>query len=323
MSGTHGTGIKYGNMATLVAEIEIISAQGIMYRASERENHDIFKATLVGLGILGVITEVTLHCVPAFNLHEVITVIPLEECLNNLNHLIHRSDHVKLWFEFHTRMVQVYSTNKTTLPRRDVPSSFILNMQFTIFEYIQYFISWFPSITPITMSALVGPCNALRTGDSIGLPMEVFNVPHYLPPHPELEYAIPLNATVNAILELIAIQEELKHEISFNLITEIRFVKGDDVWLSPAYGQDSTFITVAVYNPPETSLRHYFRQFEDVAIKYGGRPHWGKIFYKTETELRTQYPKWDEFMALRKKMDPNQLFKNSFIRRLFHLPPTS
>jgi L-gulonolactone oxidase len=129
MSGTHGTGIKYGNMATLVAEIEIISAQGIMYRASERENHDIFKATLVGLGILGVITEVTLHCVPAFNLHEVITVIPLEECLNNLNHLIHRSDHVKLWFEFHTRMVQVYSTNKTTLPRRDVPSSFILNMQ--------------------------------------------------------------------------------------------------------------------------------------------------------------------------------------------------
>jgi hypothetical protein len=51
--------------------------------------------------------------------------------------------------------------------------------------------------------------------------MEVFNVPHYLPPHPELEYAIPLNATVNAILELIAIQEELKHEISFNLITEV------------------------------------------------------------------------------------------------------
>ena len=99
-------------------------------------------------------------------------------------------------------------------------------------------------------------------------------------------------------------------------------MKGDDIWLSPAYGQDSTFITVMVYNPPEPSLHHYFRQCADDAVKYGGRPHWGKTFYETETELRTRYPKWEDFMAIRKKMDPNQIFKNSYIQRLFHLSQT-
>ena len=81
--------------------------------------------------------------------------------------------------------------------------------------------SWFPSTTPMIMSILVGLCDALRTGDSIGLPLDVFNIPHYIPPHPELEYAIPLNATADAIRELVTIQEKMKDEISFNIVTEV------------------------------------------------------------------------------------------------------
>lgn len=95
-------------------------------------------------------------------------------------------------------------------------------------------------------------------------------------------------------------------------------MKGDDIWLSPAYGRDSTFITFTLYNTPDSLLQRYFKRCADKSVQHGGRPHWGKTFYETETELRTRYPKWDDFMAIRKMMDPYQVFKNAYLRRLFH-----
>ena len=100
-----------------------------VYRASENKNHDIFRTALIGLGAVGVITEVTITCVPAFNLHEVITLMPLQQCLQQLDDIVTSSDHVKLWLEFHTQQVQVYRSNKTTSPRRDSPTGFIFNLK--------------------------------------------------------------------------------------------------------------------------------------------------------------------------------------------------
>lgn len=90
-----------------------------------------------------------------------------------------------------------------------------------IFECLEYFLSWFPSLTGTIISIFVEVGNGLRTGDSVGSPLEVFNIPHYIPPHAELEYGIPFNATADVIRGLVDIQGEMRDEISFSLVTEV------------------------------------------------------------------------------------------------------
>lgn len=104
-----------------------------------------------------------------------------------------------------------------------------------------------------------------------------------------------------------------KHAVHFPV--ECRYVKGDDIWLSPAYGRDSAYIAVHMYKGMEHEA--YFRDVEDIFRKHGGRPHWGKMHTRTARELAGLYPKWEAFWEIRKQADPDGLFLNDYLRKLF------
>jgi L-gulonolactone oxidase len=96
---------------------------------------------------------------------------------------------------------------------------------------------------------------------------------------------------------------------------EVRFVAADDIPMSPACGRDSCYIGAYV-----SSLKwapHYFKDFETLMQDYQGRPHWGKTFTRTRAELRALYPAYDDFDRLRQRCDPQGLFRNSFVDRVF------
>jgi len=96
---------------------------------------------------------------------------------------------------------------------------------------------------------------------------------------------------------------------------EVRFVKGDDILLSPAYGQDVCFIGIIMYRPHgrEIPREKYWQGFERIMFQLGGRPHWAKTHQLKESELRQVYPRLDEFLALRKKLDPKGIFVNAYV----------
>lgn len=83
----------------------------------------------VSMGLLGVITEVTLQCEPAFNLREVRYTVPLDECLDNMDTIVHSGQHVKYWIDVHSEQCAVHVANRTSEPPRDNPNRFILNLQ--------------------------------------------------------------------------------------------------------------------------------------------------------------------------------------------------
>ena len=68
-TGTHGTGIAFGSIATQVEALTLVTASGELLRCSAEHNPDIFKAAQVSLGTLGIIADVTLRVVPAKRLH--------------------------------------------------------------------------------------------------------------------------------------------------------------------------------------------------------------------------------------------------------------
>ena len=96
---------------------------------------------------------------------------------------------------------------------------------------------------------------------------------------------------------------------------ECRWVAADDIWLSPAYQRDSAYIAAHMYKG--MPYHGYFEAVEEVFQKYNGRPHWGKMHTQTAESLSKIYPKWNEFQALRQELDPNGIFLNPYVKRIF------
>ncbi len=107
----------------------------------------------------------------------------------------------------------------------------------------------------------------------------------------------------------------LKADYRVNFPLEVRFVAADDIPLSPASGRDSCYLGAYVGSPKWAKT--YFAEFESLMRDYEGRPHWGKTFSRTQKELRTLYPAYNAFNRLRRTCDPQGIFRNTFVDRVF------
>ena len=116
----------------------------------------------------------------------------------------------------------------------------------------------------------------------------------------EMEYAVPRERgrdLIEGVLEIVA-----RPELHVAWPIEVRFVKGDDSFLSPSHEQDTCY--VAVHQDRKLAWEPYFRRVESLARELGGRPHWGKRHFRTAADLAPAYPKWAEFADARKRLDP-------------------
>jgi FAD/FMN-containing dehydrogenase len=129
----------------------------------------------------------------------------------------------------------------------------------------------------------------------------------------EMEYHLPRESGLQALREVRAMLEGQHDEVFFPL--EVRYVSGDDVWLSPFYQRDS--ISIAVHRFHEEDYRPYFASIESIFRRHGGRPHWGKLNTMQADDFRAHYPHWDEFSELRRQMDPGGKFLNPYLETLF------
>lgn len=92
-------------------------------------------------------------------------------------------------------------------------------------------------------------------------------------------------------------------------------MRGDDIWLSPAYGRDSAYIAVHMYKGMKYAA--YFGEVEKIFLKYEGRPHWGKMHTLTYEKLQNIYPELHSFLKVRKSLDETGIFLSPYIEKLF------
>lgn len=106
---------------------------------------------------------------------------------------------------------------------------------------------------------------------------------------------------------------------------EVRFVAGDDAWLSPSPGPGPVaYVGVIMYKPFGCHVEYadYFRDFEAVMAAHGGRPHWAKDFHLAgDAGLGPRYARWAQFKALRGALDPGGVFLNPWARRVLGVEP--
>lgn len=310
-TGTHGTGTRFGILATQIERLTLVTASGEIVECSADQQPEIFKAAQVSLGTLGVIAKMTLRVVPAKRLHYTGARRRLSDCLDHLDQYKQESTHFEFLWMPHTDWTQTKFMNETDRPA----SKNTLWGQFNkivlengVFWLLSEWCRLFPSasrgVSRFAASAIASVDETNYSYKLYATPrMVVFN---------EMEYNIPAEhagAVIGEIRDMIAARRVKVH---FPL--ECRFVKGDDIWLSPAYQRDSAYIAVHMYRG--MPYKDYFAAVEEIFRRYDGRPHWGKIHTRTAAELAALYPRWNDFRRIRAQLDPDGVFLNPYLRSL-------
>jgi L-gulono-1,4-lactone dehydrogenase len=311
-TATHGTGARLRNISAQVAALKLMLADGSTLDCSPQADADLWRAARVGLGVLGVICEVTLRCVPAFTLRGIDAPAPLGSTLERFERLALENDHFELFVFPHAQFALTRTNNRTSedpKPRgrlaRYANDVLLTNHLFELFCRLgRRMPSRIPQINRL-VTRLAGSSRRVDRSERI------FASPR-LVKFTEMEYALPRERTAEAVRRVLATIEQRRFAVPFPV--EVRTVAGDDALLSPACGRDSGYVAVHMYRGME--WRPYFEAVEQIMDELDGRPHWGKRHFQTAATLRGRYPQWDLFQALRGRLDPEGRFANAWTDRV-------
>ncbi|MFC4605696.1 D-arabinono-1,4-lactone oxidase [Rhodococcus kronopolitis] len=313
-TGTHGTGARFGGLATQVRALTIVLADGSIVDCSPHENSELFQAARIGLGALGVIATLTLQCVPAYTLRAVESPDRLGSIMDRIEENATGVDHFEFYWFPHTD--RVLTKRNTRLPA-DAPLNpvnpvrgFIDDelLSNTLFEGVNRVVSRFPGAIPKVNEI---SSRALSARDFTDRSYKVFASSRRVK-FREMEYAIPVEALPETLQQIDSWLNKSDFRVAFPV--EVRVAAADDVWMSTANGRDSAYIAVHQYY--RRDHREYFAAVESIARAVDGRPHWGKLHSRTAADLRPTYKHFDEFRAVRDKYDPARVFDNDYLRQI-------
>ena len=308
-TGTHGTGRDSGALATQVVELEIVLADGSVVQCSADEQPELFSAARVSLGALGVVTAVTLQAEPAFLLTANERPMPMDEVLERFDEHVAANEHFELYWFPGTRTALTKRNNRASEPaplgrvRRLFEDEVLANGLFGL-------TCWAARRAPRTVPGLN------RLAARTMAPRIYTDVSHRVFTSPrrvrfvEMEYALPRSAVVDVLRALRRLPQAQR--VSFPI--EVRVAPADDVPLSTAYGRDTAYVAVHVFRGDP--YKGYFAAVEQLMKEAGGRPHWGKLHSLTADDLRERYPRFEEFTALRNRLDPERRFTNAYLDRV-------
>mmetsp|Transcript_23474 Transcript_23474/g.37842 ORF Transcript_23474/g.37842 Transcript_23474/m.37842 type:complete len:466 (+) Transcript_23474:15-1412(+) len=304
-TGTHGTGRELGNMATQLTSLTLVLPNATVVTASRSENRRIFDAARVGLGALGIVVEVGLKVRKKFKLRRTTVAYNLDELLPALPSLSERYPRLQWYYT-------PYTNNATLLLREAVD----IGTEITG--------CWPGDLAELAASAQGGNSSCVDWSFK-ALCHEADDATLYT----EMEYFVPVEKSMAFFQEFREFQESVKEEINCTeatkcaLFTGMRYAKQDDIYLSPVFGRDIGVISMIVLGTPTQSgppdvVSVFDKGLEQIAKKYSGRPHWGKLHFARRADLEPLYPRFQDFKAVREELDPNGMFLNDYLWRVLY-----
>ncbi len=323
-TGTHGTGARLGGLATQVEALELVLADGSVVTCSASSRPELFAAARIGLGALGVVTTVTLRCVPAFTLLADERPMPVEEVLEQFDALAEANDHFEFyWFPYGSNAL-VKRNNRVpggaaaagAAGIGAVPPPLPAWRRFWEFEVMEN--AGFgalcrlgrarprliPALNRFSSSALSARTYTERSDRVFVTPRRVRFT--------ESEYAVPRESLGHVISELRRAVPRLPDPVMFPV--EVRVAAADDIWLSTAYGRESAY--VAIHQYAGLPYQDWFDRFESIVAEVAGRPHWGKMHSLDAARLDALYPRFGDFRRVRAEADPERRFGNAYLTRV-------
>ncbi|MET9232384.1 FAD-binding protein [Lentzea sp. NPDC003310] len=298
-TGTHGSGDTQRCLAASVAGLEVVGPEGDLVELSRDVDGDEFAGSVVALGALGIISKVTLDVQPAYPMAQrVHALVPLDEVASSLDEVFGAAYSVSLFTDWR-------ATGDVWLKRRlDQPET-----------------AWDGGRRAgVPMHPVPGMPVELSTDQ-----LDVAGPWHERLPHfrPELtpgageelqsEFYLPRAAAPAAFAAIREIADLVAPVIH---IAEVRTVRGDDLWLSPAYHRDTVTFHFTWVDDLDV-VGPVLAEVEKRLRPLGARPHWGKLTAAGPAEIVAGYERAADFAELMRKRDPEGKFRNAFVDGLF------
>jgi L-gulonolactone oxidase len=313
-TGTHGTGVHLTGLSAGIRALRIVLADGTVVECSPTRDPELFQAARLGLGALGVVTELTVAVVPAFLLHAVERPEPLLGLLEHVDEEIEANDHFEFYWFPHTDRTMTKRNNRVPdgTPRRPLPAwrerldDDLLSNR--LFEGLNRLATRVPRTTRSINAVAARALTEREFTDASHRVFVTAREVRFL----ESEWAFPREVLADVLLEL---REWVNtHDELITFPVECRVAAADDVWLSTAYERESAYIAVHRYHRQAPGA--YFAAFEAIAVNHGGRPHWGKMHARDADYLKQVYPRFSDFVAVRDRVDPERRFGNPYLERV-------
>jgi len=307
-TATHGTGVGLKAMHGDVTALTLVTAGGQVIAADPSIRADVFEAAKVSLGALGVITRVKLTTTPNRRLRRTVWVEPFEESLAKAEERwkAHRN------FEFYavpfTGLAANISHDETNEPARarGPDQDTVLLDALKTLRNLLGFSAGMRKAAAKTLLGGIDPEVAVDEGWkllSTERPVR-FN---------EMEYHLPAEVHLKVLKEVVAVIEVERPDVFFPI--EVRRIAPDDAWLSPFQGGARG--SIAVHAHYKDDYRLLFERIEPIFQRHGGRPHWGKLHSLRGARLAALYPRWGDFLEVRRELDPEGRLLNPYLRELF------
>jgi FAD/FMN-containing dehydrogenase len=299
-----------------IGGFRLLLANGELINCSATENSEIFTAGRSSLGVFGVMTEITMNVRPAYKLIEQNFVMPIDELFRKLESLVNANRHFEFFWFPYSDVAVCKSLNESDEP---APAPRSAEEMYERGERVSSDQRAFGAINEVLPHApfLLGPAHRLFSSLMPGAGKVRWS--HEIFPSSrttrfnEMEYALPYGKGPDAIREIVAAIRKKRINTGFPI--EYRSVAADDVWMSPFFGRESA--TIAVHQYRRVDTKRLFDACEAIFRSYEGRPHWGKLHTRTADELAVLYPKFEQFRAVRRVLDPKGKFLNAHLRAMF------
>jgi alditol oxidase len=301
-TATHGSGSKNGNLSTAVSALEIVTAEGEVVTLSRQKDGAQFPGAAVALGGLGVVTEVTLDAQPTFQVRQVVYEnLSLAHLENHLEDIFASGYSVSLFTDW-----QNHQATQVWIKRRVEPG--------TSFEFAPEFYG--AKLATRKLHPVAGH-SAESCTEQMGIAGPWYErLPHFrmnFTPSSgaelQAEYFVPRNRGYEAILAVEKLRDQITPHL---LISELRTIDADNLWMSTCYQRPSMTIHFT-FKPEWPEVKQLLPMIEEQLAPFDARPHWAKLFTVPPSRLKALYVKLPDYQQLLKQYDPRGEFRNVFM----------
>ncbi|MEN8765763.1 MAG: D-arabinono-1,4-lactone oxidase [Wenyingzhuangia sp.] len=313
-TATHGTNGFI--LSKYVTKFRLVMADGSVQEFTDQDSE--IDAIRVSLGLLGVYSEITFKCEDNYRLH--IKEAPMTDAYwtANLDGFLQTYDFVRILWLPHTNHGYVILGNKVdedfTFKPKSAPKYY--RNRRTVSKKLYKYTHKYPSFTSIANKILyflfftakqehAGSLYDATVTKKRGATMEL------------AEWTVGYSKFQDLFKELKTMLEDKTNKAYVHVPMDVRFLKQDDAWLSYAADEDVVTVGCVCRDSPKADQYQAFEKVEEIFLKYGGKPHWGKRFKAEYNDFDKIYKKWGDFESLRTKLDPTNKFLNSYLSKLF------
>lgn len=306
-TATHGSGLHNGNLATPVIAVEFVAADGTVHTLSRAQYPDTFPGAVVALGALGIVTRLTLAVEPTYQMTQVVYQnLPFAELEHNLPQIMSAAYSVSLftnWQQGRASTVwlkrRVNQTDQTK-PGPPAPTFY----QATLATQKLHPIPEHPAEACTDQLGSAGPWFER-------LPHFQINFTPSSGQEIQSEYFVPIERGYEAIRAVEILRDRITPHL---LVTELRAVAADDLWLSMAYQRPSLAIHFT-WKPNNEAVAAILPEIEAALAPFAARPHWAKVFTLSSAQIAPLYPRAHDFLALARTYDPQAKFRNAYLEK--------